>query len=120
MDAGGESRWLGTEQTVILHPVAEPRTLLADLVALYWEGLRRPVPFFPKGSYEACDKKNDPIAAARREWESADHPDVPPGDGDDPYIALAFRGREPHDAEFLATAHRVLDPLREHQRDQDA
>jgi exodeoxyribonuclease V gamma subunit len=120
MDAGGESRWLGTEQTVILDPVAEPRTLLADLVALYWEGLCRPVPFFPKGSYAAWEATGDEVTAARKEWESPDLPDLPPGDGDDAYIALAFRGREPHDAEFLATAHRVLDPLREHQRDEKA
>jgi exodeoxyribonuclease V gamma subunit len=120
MDAGGESRWLGTEETVVLRPVAAARPLLADLVALYWDGLRRPLPFFPKASYAACDATGDPIAAARKEWESPDFAEAPPGDGDDPYNALAFRGRDALDDEFLATAHRVFDPLRAHQPDDDA
>jgi exodeoxyribonuclease V gamma subunit len=119
-DAGGESRWLGTDETVVLQPVAEPRALLADLVALYWDGLRRPLPFFPKASYAACEATGDPIAAARKEWESSDFAGAPPGDGDDAYNALAFRGRQALDDEFLRTAHRVLDPMRKHQRDENA
>jgi exodeoxyribonuclease V gamma subunit len=117
---GGESRWLGTKETVFLRPVAEPRALLADLVALYWEGLRRPLPFFPKTSYVACEATRDPIAVARKGWKASDFDGAPPGDGDDPYNALAFRGRNALDDEFLATAHRVFDPLCEHQREEDA
>ena len=118
--AGGESRWLGTDGTVVLRPIADARPLLADLVALYREGLRQPLPFFPRSAYAACGRSRDPIAAALREWEPSTRPEKPPGEGDDPYNKLAFRGRAALDAEFLATAHRVFDPLCEHQTDEDA
>jgi exodeoxyribonuclease V gamma subunit len=119
---GGESRWLGLDGTVVLRPVDEPRALLEDLLALYWEGLRRPLPFFPRSAYAACDAKGDPLDAARKRWDppGTDFVDALPGESEDPYNALAFRGHDPIDAEFLATARRVLVPLREHQRDETA
>jgi exodeoxyribonuclease V gamma subunit len=120
MDAGGESRWLGTEGTVVLRPVTAARAVLADLVALYWDGLRRPLPFFPAASYAATKPTGNHVAAAREQWDGSDFPGAPPGDGADPYHALAFRGRNPLDDEFFTMAHRVFDPMRTYQDDEDA
>jgi exodeoxyribonuclease V gamma subunit len=117
---GGESRWLGTTATVVLRPVADARERLADVVALYREGLRRPLPFFPRAAYAACEAKKEPLVAARKHWESPAVPDAPPGEGDDPYNALAFRGRDPFADPFLTLARRVFDPLRAHQSEEDA
>jgi exodeoxyribonuclease V gamma subunit len=100
---------------VVLRPVAEPESVVRTLLALYWEGLRRPLPFFPRAAHRACVATGDPLAAARATWERARTPQAPPGEGDDPYNELAFRGRDPFDAEFLAIAHRVFDPLLAHQ-----
>jgi exodeoxyribonuclease V gamma subunit len=116
---GGESRWLGTTETIVLRPVVAARELLVDLVSLYWDGLARPLPFFPRGSYEACVvKKKAPLDAARGQWEAAALPNVPPGDGADAYNALAFRGRDPFDDDFLALARRVVAPLLAHQTEE--
>jgi exodeoxyribonuclease V gamma subunit len=116
---GGESRWLGTSETVILRPVAGARDHLADLVGLYRHGLRGPLPFFPRAAYAACEAKKDPLKAARKACEPSTAPDAF-GDGDDPYNALAFRGRDPFDDDFLALARRIFDPLRAHQVEEDA
>ena len=59
------------------------------------------------------------MKAARKAWEPSTAPDAW-GDGDDPYNALAFRGRNPFDDEFLALARRIFDPLRAHQVEEDA
>ncbi len=117
---GGESRWLATDKTVILRPVADARAHLADLLALYWDGLRRPLRFFPRAAYAACDARKDPLVAARGKWQSPIQPDLPPGEDADPYNALACRGLDPLDAEFLTVARRVFEPLRAHQTDADA
>jgi exodeoxyribonuclease V gamma subunit len=105
---------------VIVRPVADARARLADLLALYWEGLRRPLPFFPRAAYAACAAKKDALGAARRAWESPVQQGPIPGEDADPYNALAFRGRDPLDDDFLALARRVFEPLRAHQTDEDA
>jgi exodeoxyribonuclease V gamma subunit len=118
---GGESRWLGTKETIVLRPVVPARALLVDLVGLYWEGLRGPLPFRPRGAYEACvAKKRSPLDAARAVWESPSVRNVQPGEGDDAYNALAFRGRDPFDEAFFGLARRVFGPLLEHQIEEKA
>jgi len=60
------------------------------------------------------------ITAAREAWDGSDFVGAPPGDGADPYNALAFRGRNALDDEFFTMAHRVFDPMRTDQDDEDA
>ncbi len=68
-------------------PMAEARQLLADYLALYLEGLCRPLPLFPTASHALCSKG---LTQARKAWEG----EMFPGDGDDPYLQLALRGCE--------------------------
>jgi exodeoxyribonuclease V gamma subunit len=107
---GGESRFFGTGGDIVLAPVAGPRDILASLVALYWDGLHRPLPFFPATSYEAARGK-DPW----KEWRGTPTPNAPPKEGEDAYNVLAFRGGEPLGGDFEAIARAFFTPLIAHQ-----
>ncbi len=110
-----EGRWFGTHGDVVLRPPAEPREVLAELLALYWDGLRRPLPFFPRSSYALCTSRGGSLAGVHREWNRAATPQVPPGESEDPYNELAFRGATALGDEFRSLAHRVVGPLLDHQ-----
>lgn len=100
-------------------PVENARELLADLFALYAEGLRRPLRFFPKSSWAFMEslKKGEAEArkAARKAWldtgESWD------ADARDAFIEVAFRNADnPLNAEWRATTERILQPLFAHRQ----
>ncbi|HET9664264.1 MAG TPA: hypothetical protein VFP00_08545, partial [Burkholderiales bacterium] len=84
------------------------------LAQLYWEGLSRPLPLFPK-SAKAYIEKNAAIEAARKEWEFHDHKH---GEGEDPYYRLAFHGCDPLDAEFERLALMVFGPMMQAMREE--
>jgi exodeoxyribonuclease V gamma subunit len=103
---GCESRLIGETEDVALAPVAAPRDALGALAQRYWEGLHRPLPFFPESALAAFRRPQDPLGAARQQFGGKYT-----AEGDDPYVALAFRGMEPLGREFLALAHAVFGPL---------
>ncbi|ULE33991.1 exodeoxyribonuclease V subunit gamma [Mycobacterium sp. IDR2000157661] len=75
---------------VIGRPEASPTALLADLVAMYDEGRRRPLPLPVKTSYawaEAVHSHGDPDRLAGYKWRSSDY--YPGEDADKAYV-LAF------------------------------
>jgi exodeoxyribonuclease V gamma subunit len=108
------SRWLGTADTLRLAPVAGAREALADLLALYWEAIHRPLPLFPQAGYAAATARGDALRAARDSWVRANE-NAPPRDGDDDYVRLLFRGRDPLAPPFVALAGRVWRPLLAHE-----
>jgi exodeoxyribonuclease V gamma subunit len=112
---GGTSRWIGSARELTLGPVAAPHALLSNLLHLYWDGVCRPLPFFPTPAHRACTTKGDPLGVARAAWRPATVPGLPPSDSQDAYNALAFRGRDPIDEEFLRIAHQVFDALLAHE-----
>ncbi len=68
-------------------PSAQARQWLADYLALYLQGLCRPLPLFPTASYALSSKGP---AQAHKAWEG----DPSRGDAEDPYLQLAMRGCE--------------------------
>ena len=102
-------------QTWRLDPVQDPVARLADLVLLLRRGLTAPVRLFPETSlaYARSRLQKNKTAAqalsdARREWAGYQFP----GEGQDPYLQLAFRGQDDvldHDFEQLAL--RIFQPV---------
>ena len=91
----------------------EPRAheRLIDLLAVYQEGQRQALPFYPKTAWAWLEQKN-----VRREWEGDAYNDKP-GERDDPYIRLALRDRDyaedPLGEAFQQLARRIYGPLRD-------
>jgi exodeoxyribonuclease V gamma subunit len=72
------------------------RAALGRYLALYWQGLHRPLPVLPKASYAFALKRvqggrGDPLREAYRAWNGSPFNGVP-GDRDDVYIQFAMRG----------------------------
>ncbi len=96
-------------------PVENARALLADLLALYAEGL--PLRFFPKSSWALLDAKDEAsgMKAARAAFlgssESRDN------DARDAFIEVAFRNiDDPLNDEWRETTERILRPLFDHRK----
>jgi exodeoxyribonuclease V gamma subunit len=92
----------------------DARAALANLLQIYWAGLRQPLPFFPRSSLafaEAARKEGkDPLDAARQAW--AGNPlQGHPGEGEDDWFRQCFGETEPFEASFEAAALSVFGPL---------
>jgi exodeoxyribonuclease V gamma subunit len=81
-------------------PVKNAREVLSDLLAIYWGGLRAPVRLFPRSSWTFVDKivagkdRGRARYLAKKEWSSNESDEKSRGEGDDPYIKLAFLNRD--------------------------
>jgi exodeoxyribonuclease V gamma subunit len=102
-----ESLLVCRDLTLTLPPLDHAAALLADLVALYRDGLCRPLHFFPQASwlYQA-----DGIAKAEERWNGTDY-SLSPAESSDPSLALCFAGQNVLDDEFADLAERVYGPL---------
>lgn len=115
---GSESLFVARDEVLRLSPVADPQALLATLLDLYRAGLHQPLPFFPRTSLAFVDPGGrDPRAAARAQWEGERYGNGSgyPGEGSQPYYALAFRGAEPFDDAFGRVALAVYGPMLDHE-----
>jgi len=85
----------------VLEPVAEPEPILAQLLELYWQGLNRPLPFFPETSCAwASAKPGKAEGDARLAWLGNY---TLSGEGSDPAYAYFFPPRSlPFTNEFVA------------------
>jgi exodeoxyribonuclease V gamma subunit len=90
-------------------PVTEAASLLADLLALYRQGLAAPLAFYPQTAWAFLAGK----AGWRNVWAGSAFASVP-AERDDAYLRLALRDRtdDPLGAEFQQLARRVFEPLR--------
>ncbi len=106
------SRWVAADQVLALAPVSGARERLAELLALYWEGLHQPLHYFPRASYAyARSPRRDQAAAlraAKREWLGNDRR---AGEGEDVYYRLGLRGLTPLDEAFERCALRIYRPF---------
>ena len=91
-------------------PVEKSEDTLKALLAVYRQGLVKPLHFFPRTSFafaEAMEKhgvEEKALAAARRAWES----DYGASEGDDPYFHLCFGKLDPLDEEFRDLATEIF------------
>jgi exodeoxyribonuclease V gamma subunit len=95
-------------------PLKDAREQLCELLRLYWQGLHRPLHFFPRTSWAYLDAAVDDIPwKVRVIWEGSRHDEsTGRGERDNPYYQLAFRGIDPLDDEFKALAGAVFGPMR--------
>ncbi|MDP6392421.1 MAG: exodeoxyribonuclease V subunit gamma [Arenicellales bacterium] len=107
------STLIGPDRVLEFTAVGRPADLLAGLLALYREGLTRPLPVFPRSAGEYARAGGDPMKAALRTWQGSP---FTRGESEDAYFQLAFRDADSDllDDEFEQLAHEVFAPLIEH------
>lgn len=95
-------------------PVEEGGEILEGLLNLYWEGLRRPLRFFPESSWiyaqERLSKKSASDASlksARKVWEGGWNR----GESQDLSYHFCFGEGDPLNLEFEEIALEVFEPL---------
>lgn len=113
-----------------LPKVKNPETILEQLLEIYWEGLQKPLPFFPNASFAFADctrrwmqyekngkkgrKPGNPLEQARMIWSPAyDANDS--SEKNDPYFDFFFGHDDLSDPGFPLYAIKVFDPLLNHQ-----
>jgi exodeoxyribonuclease V gamma subunit len=101
-------------------PVEKGEEIIGKLLEKYWEGLRRPIHFFPKSSWTYAFNllgKNKPqdyaMNMASREWLGGNRIR---GESEDPYCRLCFAISNPIDSEFEQISKDVFDVLLMHQK----
>ena len=113
--AARTTRWHSRDGVYVLGPYAEATRRLAELMALYREGLRRPLHFFPRSSWAYVAGEGD-LKAAKNKWLAYWNPAF----GESRYASyrLALRGvQDPLDRAFEDLANRILAPLCGHVSD---
>jgi exodeoxyribonuclease V gamma subunit len=93
-------------------PVDNAADILVTILALYWEGLMKPLRFFPASAMAYAHKKEWDMERARKIWEEGYNF---PGEGDDPYFQLCFGKAFPFNADFERVARTLFEPLLQHQ-----
>jgi len=98
---------------------AEGIARLKTLLSQYWEGLTRPLHFFPKSAYayasallEKNKSRDQALEAARSSWQGGDYQR---GEGEDGHYQFSFRNTDPLDKAFEALSLEILGPLLEKQ-----
>lgn len=101
-----------------LAPVEGSEGILSFLLKTYWEGLMRPVRFFPESAWafarEVLEKKKEPQEAygkARKVWEGGEYSR---GEMEDPYYQRCFGEVDPLDGDFEHLALAVFKPILKH------
>jgi exodeoxyribonuclease V gamma subunit len=112
-----EPQWVAYEYP----PVKNSQEILENLLEKYWEGLVKPLHFFPRSSWDyaqlVLDKGKsleDGLTKAHNTWEGNDFTS---GEREDAYYQLCFGKINPLDSEFQRIAEEVFGPLLEHQNE---
>ncbi len=111
------SRLLMLDARFSLAAVDRPRLLLEQLLELYWRGLAAPLPFFVECSWAYAEARlrdkgqERALRAATARWQDGF---AHSGEGGDPYISTAWRGREPFAEPFGEIALTVFGPVLDH------
>ncbi len=109
------SLFAGSDAMPEYQPQEKAEDILRNLLNFYWEGLRKPLHFFPESSYEYILKlkksPEDALRSAQKKWEVNRYWDGGKGESEDVYFQLCFGKRNPLDAEFQRIAAEVFEPL---------
>jgi exodeoxyribonuclease V gamma subunit len=109
-----QSVFVCTDRTLRLKRVADSRPLLEELLAVYRQGLERPLCFFPKASLayalalRASSSQRRALGAARAAWDGSEPHE---GESADPYYRRCFETIDPLGEEFQELSRRVFGPL---------
>ena len=102
-------------------PVENSRKILKQLLLLYWEGMKRPLLFFPETSMEYArqillkDKSGEyALCRALDVWDGDDYN---PGEGQDDYYQRCYSAVNPFDETFQLTAVELFRPFFDHQEE---
>ena len=111
----GRAVLVGRDETPAFAPLPNAPEILAELLELYWQGLRQPLKFFPQTSLAFAEAKlngkaKNPLSNARSKWLGNQFTGAV-GEGNDDCYDLCFRGVEPLDEEFQQIALAVYEPL---------
>ena len=108
---GPEPEWMVWE----FSPLKNSEEVLAKLLQTYWEGLARPVHFFPRSSWEyvqmLVQRNKSKEVALRRACNTWVGSEYQPGESEDAYYQLCFRNTDPLDSEFQNIATKTFGPL---------
>ncbi|HEX9080305.1 MAG TPA: exodeoxyribonuclease V subunit gamma [Desulfuromonadaceae bacterium] len=102
-----ESLMVCSDLSLSLPAIDDAPALLADLMELYREGLRRPLPFFPQVSWLFTAEGRE---KAESRWDGSDHAPYP-AESAEPSVAICFGDTNPLDWEFEALSRLVFEPL---------
>lgn len=112
-----QSMHIGTDECFPAPEAPDARNLLERLLRIYTQGMRAPIPLFPRTSLafaEARFKGRKPkerpeaLVQALRQWEGGYM--VNP-ERDDPYLAFLFRDAEPDWERFADVAEEIYGPM---------
>ncbi len=97
-------------------PVETPQAILETLLKMYWDGLTRPLHFFPRSAWAYAEKlirkgedRGKAMAAARNTWRPSGDWGFP--EADDPHYDRCFGETDPLDETFEDLAAMVFEPL---------
>jgi exodeoxyribonuclease V gamma subunit len=112
MIAGSSSgKWYALEYA----PIENSREVLEYLLQEYWNGLVKPLHFFPETSLQyaqlVLQKDKLPEEALRKAEATWTGSDFNRGEGEDPHFQLCFKSTNPLDAEFERLAEAIYGPL---------
>lgn len=118
--ADARSCYISRDDIVEFSPVENSRGILMLLLEHYWEGMSRPLPFFPETSLkyatpgrQGSGSREERLKRARSAWEGT--PQFP-GEAHDLSYRICFQGRDPLDREFEDISESLLGPLILHRR----
>ncbi len=104
-----QTTWHSRDGHYVLPPVDDARERLGALLALYRQGLQRPIHFFPKSAWKYVREGENGSKAASM-WKTTRYHEH--GEDRDPAYRLALRGvDDPLDEEFAEYAKAVFQPL---------
>ncbi|QEM68787.1 exodeoxyribonuclease V subunit gamma [Geobacter sp. FeAm09] len=94
--------------SLALAPLDNAAAILGDLLDLYREGLKRPLPFFPQASWLYLTAGMD---KAEGRWTGSDHAPYP-AESAEPSNSICFGDTNPLGQEFAELSRRVFEPMR--------
>jgi exodeoxyribonuclease V gamma subunit len=113
----GEATWVAWEYG----PAENGAKVLVGLLERYWQGMQRPLPFFPRSSWAyarpVLERGSPEGEALRKASETWAGDDFRPGEREDPYYRLCFRDTDPLDDEFQRLALDLFEPLFSHRKE---
>jgi exodeoxyribonuclease V gamma subunit len=106
--------WVAVE----LRPVEDARMILIELVTHFWNGLMRPLRFFPRSSWKYAEQliekgktPDEALAQARTQWTGSE---FSRGECNDLSYRQCFKDIDPLDDEFRCMSERIFGPVLKH------